>query len=768
MSQTQTCTTCGKAVKTGKSGSLTQWLLTVDACECNAPSLKLEIDEAVEAPTLCELCGKLRSDSRQGSLTQWVFGQDRCKCNLEEMYKGVDDELKAAYSSSGKSRVSPKIVEPKEDEDFIDQLESDDFDTHGLASDRFPFLRFRIIETIGKGNVGIVYECWDMTLRKRVAIKTISSQHYSSEELMRLQTEAKASSKLNHPNVLKVLDFAATTGGQPYMVMELLRGRDLARELADKGPIEPRRAVEIFLQICAAVKHAHESGILHRDIKPSNIMLSRVRTLQGEVEIAKVIDFGIAAFNRNNTFKAEALDEITLAGSPLYMSPDQVNGLIFDERSDIYSIGCVMFESLSGKPPFKGATAMETMKMHASCELPELSDTIPEPLVKAVRTALAKSPDDRFQNLDQLIDALKVEMQFEPQVVVAPEVVAEPEAKDSWTNSRPILIGVPLALIMLVAAATMLAPRFMAKKHVNPAQLRQQPWDPRKGEKNDVDRSVKVAVDDTRVQVEENDIDNGTKELSFTGSTRETPVGKFLEKCLKKKKVSSIIIVRCKFTERDFDILSQYTDLREISFDGTAVDENHLSKLSKCEDLTGVTFARCGITDDGLKQLGLLPQLFSITIDRNPGISARGFSYLCSNSITYLSLVACGPFDNDFLDQLSKFSKLRNLYIGENGLTNEQLERLPNFKFLQILGLNASKVDDKCIDKLMKFEDLQHLYAMRCPGITPRGFDRLKAASKADLLITSEACGFMGTDVNKFLGGDGNSGIGDGFMLDPR
>src|SRR5262245_15509629 len=123
MSQTQTCTTCGKAIKTGKSGSLTQWLLTVDSCECNAPSLKLEIHEATEAPTLCEFCGKLRSDSRQGSLTQWVFGQDRCKCDLDKMYEGVDLELRTAYSTSGKNRVPPRFVEPKEKEEFIDQLE---------------------------------------------------------------------------------------------------------------------------------------------------------------------------------------------------------------------------------------------------------------------------------------------------------------------------------------------------------------------------------------------------------------------------------------------------------------------------------------------------------------------------------------------------------------------------------------------------------------------------------------------------------------------
>lgn len=759
MSQTQTCTTCGKAIKTGKSGSLTQWLLTVDACECNAPSLKLEVDETVEAPTLCEFCGKLRSDSRQGSLTQWVFGQDRCKCDLDKMYEGVDEELKAAYISGKNRAPAPKLVEPGEDETFIDRLEADDFEMHGLATDRFPFLRFRIIETIGKGNAGIVYECWDMTLRKRVAIKTISSQHYSPAELVRLQTEAKASSKLNHPNVMKILDFAATTGGQPYMVMELVRGTDLAKELETKGKLEPRRALEIFLQISAAVKHAHESGILHRDIKPSNIMLSRVKTAQGEVEIAKVIDFGIAAFNRNNTFKAEALDEITLVGSPLYMSPDQVNGLIFDERSDIYSIGCVMFESLSGVPPFKGSTAMETMKMHASCELPELSDTIPEPLVKVIKTALAKNPEERYQSVDQLIEALNVEMQFEP-LEAAPEVVAEPTPEKSWKDNKLLFVWLPIALIAVLASSVLLTPRVPKQKQ--PVEIKSQLLDPSKGEKNAVDRTLKIPEADSRVKIEVNELGKGTKELAFTGNTREASVEEPLAKCAAPR-VTNLSITKARVTERDIETLCSYPDLIDLSFDTVKIEQEHLARLSDCKQLTSVTIANSGITDSGLKQLGSNPRLFSITIDRNPEITAKGLSYLNKSKINELGLIGCG-LDDTFFDELSKFPYMRNLYLGDNGVTDEQIAKLTNLKLVRLFGLNGSKVTDKVFPLLAKFPVLQTVYMLRCPGITKNGVKTLKAANH-ECYINTEFDEFMGTSIkelDRVLG----DGVGDDLDKD--
>lgn len=729
----------------GKSGSLTQWLLTVDSCECNAPSLKLEVDEAVEAPTLCEFCGKLRSDSRQGSLTQWVFGQDRCKCDLDKMYEGVDEELKAAYSS-GKSRApAPKLVEPGEDETFIDRLEADDFEMHGLATDRFPFMRFRIIETIGKGNAGIVYECWDMTLRKRVAIKTISSQHYSPDELVRLQTEAKASSKLNHPNVLKILDFAATAGGQPYMVMELVRGIDLAKELETKGKLEPRRAVEIFLQISAAVKHAHESGILHRDIKPSNIMLSYVKTPQGEVEVAKVIDFGIAAFNRNNTFKAEALDEITLVGSPLYMSPDQLNGLIFDERSDIYSIGCVMYESLAGIPPFKGSTAMETMKMHASCELPELSETIPEPLVKVIKTALAKNPEERYQSVDQMIEALSVEIQFEP-LAAAPEVVAEPKPEKSWNENKLFIVWLPVALIALLASCALLAQRVLSGKQKQPVEIKRQLLDPSKGEKNAVDRTLKIPEADSRVRIEVNELGKGTKELAFTGNTREASVEESLAKCAAPR-VTNLSITKARVTERDIETLCSYPDLIDLSLDTVTIEQDHLARLSDCKQLTSVTIVNSGITDSGLKQLGSNPRLFSITIDRNPEITAKGLSYLNKSKINELGLIGCG-LDDAFFDELSTFPDMRNLYLGDNGVTDEQIAKLTKLKLVRLFGLNGSKVTDKVFPLLAKFPVLQTVYMLRCPRITKDGVQILKAANP-ECYINTEFDEFMGTSIKE-------------------
>lgn len=215
---------------------------------------------------------------------------------------------------------------------------------------------YELIKTIGEGGTGIVYQARQLSFERDVAIKVLNASLPADDlALKRFQQEAKIASSLDHPNIAKIYSYGIADSG-PYLVMEFVNGRTLAAELEGNGPLSTEKFIQILGQVCAALAHAHSHGIVHRDIKPANIMLL------GDPPncTVKVLDFGIAKF-----FDQEKSAGLTstgsLLGTPAYMSPEQCMGKEIDSRSDIYSLGCVMFHALSGQLPFSAATTMELM-----------------------------------------------------------------------------------------------------------------------------------------------------------------------------------------------------------------------------------------------------------------------------------------------------------------------------------------------------------------------------------------------------------------------
>lgn len=259
--------------------------------------------------------------------------------------------------------------------------------------------RYKILEKIGEGGMGNVFKANDSFLKKDVVIKVIS-RDLSEQAALRMQTEAKATAALKHSNIISILDFGVDSQSSPYMVMEFLQGKDLARWLKEKGTLNLGEFLSIFNQALSALEHAHAKKILHRDLKPSNIMISDLDSGSPHVTL---LDFGIAKI-------LESEQRLTttgmLLGSPLYMSPEQISLGELDARSDIYSLGCVMYECLTGIPPFKGATALETMQMHANDQPTPPSDLskkeIPDRVEAAVMKCLKKSKEERYQSVKEL------------------------------------------------------------------------------------------------------------------------------------------------------------------------------------------------------------------------------------------------------------------------------------------------------------------------------------------------------------------------------
>ncbi len=265
--------------------------------------------------------------------------------------------------------------------------------------------RYEILEVIGGGGMGLVYKARHRLMNRIVAIKMLHKHMISSKDtLKRFQLEAQAASCLSLPNILTVYDFGLTNEGQPYMVMDYLEGTSLADVLEEEHHLLPDRAINIFVQACAGLAHAHQKGVLHRDIKPSNIMLVN---FGDQADFVKIVDFGIAKLLNQGVGELTKTGEVY--GSPSYMSPEQCRGKDTDARSDIYSMGCVMYRTLSGRPLFSGDDIIELLFKQVS-EPPapfEADLNIPQELETTIFKALAKDPADRYANMGEFKEALE-------------------------------------------------------------------------------------------------------------------------------------------------------------------------------------------------------------------------------------------------------------------------------------------------------------------------------------------------------------------------
>jgi eukaryotic-like serine/threonine-protein kinase len=258
--------------------------------------------------------------------------------------------------------------------------------------------RYEMIARIGEGGMGVVYKARQTSIDRILALKMLNQQMAQDPTwVQRFYNEAKACSRLQHPNTIRMYDFGQTSDGRLFMTMEFLDGISI-RSAVDQGPLTPERVAKIIIQCCASLAEAHSIGIIHRDIKPDNVFLL---DMAGSPDYVKLLDFSVAKLLQeggNNHTQAGVV-----FGTPQYMSPEQGRGMPLDARSDLYALGILAFEMLTGNVPFHDDNPMTVIQMHLRSELPPMPNSVPASVQQLVRRALEKDANRRFQSAGEMM-----------------------------------------------------------------------------------------------------------------------------------------------------------------------------------------------------------------------------------------------------------------------------------------------------------------------------------------------------------------------------
>ncbi|MBS1955765.1 MAG: protein kinase [Cyanobacteria bacterium SZAS-4] len=500
---------------------------------------------------------------------------------------------------------------------------SDEFEPERLLGGRY-----RVIAVLGRGGMGVVYKVEQIYLGIELALKTINKASLTDVSVRRFQAEARAVFALNHPNVISVHDFGLLDDDTPFLAMEFVQGITLS-ELLKQRLLTVDEAIPVFIQVCAGLAHAHEHGVVHRDIKPGNIMLLD-QVMPGTEGSVKILDFGIAKLTESDEGDIQSLTRTgEIFGSPLYMSPEQCSGGKLDHRSDIYSLGCVIFEALTGTTPFVGESALATMMMHQSSTVPSLKEAslgtdFPKELEQIVQSMLAKNPDNRYQNLNEAANDLAATergevLPFNPAAQIKSSSKISKAKTKIISMRRGLLIALVLGNLFFSATlgSTSMSVLLATRKVI---VTKQEPYVAPIPHSDSVGNFVDAIKKGRCSFFEKYDAtDESLKAFQNYDGAQAVKLDacqvtdKGLE-ALKKSKLLSLIVNDCNITEvhniASFDYL-QTLDLR-----GTYIKDSDLAALANLKMLSNLCLRNCRITDEGLKLLIPSTSLRSVQVSQ--------------------------------------------------------------------------------------------------------------------------------------------------------
>jgi len=628
--------------------------------------------------------------------------------------------------------------------------------------------RYKILSAIGHGGMGSIYKVERVFFHDYAALK-INHHKVGQVGSKRFQREAKAAQLLDHPNLVKIFDFGAVDEFL-YFVMEYIEGKSLSEVIKSQGALPVDSALPIFIQVCDAMSYAHERGVIHRDLKPSNIML-----LGGDSgKSVKVVDFGIAKLGSDAD--GQSLTRTgEIFGSPLYMSPEQCLGQAIDQRTDIYSLGCALYETLTMAAPFIGESPLATMLMHQSTEAPSLkqgsmgTDYSPE-LEAIMRKLLHKNPDQRYQTMaavrDDFQDLLDGLTPRSFKSAPPPKKVFTPVERTSIATHTTIAC-LTCAVIILsyllytksttsptVTTATTVAPppTSTADHSLNPltdgCKRFSSVWTDKTGKRfrtfsfppkvslgyfynvwTNPDRNEVVPSRDKGLGEAKGEVTVPADQPLMLDVGKDALVQVQL---LKRFAPGDISIFSC---DRKFDAgneviasISRLTDIRGLEMDVSDLNDAGLGMIdSSFPHLTLLSVCYSDVTAEGLSKFRHLKQLDCLRAGGADHMAKVVAALVGSKSLTSLAIPAGKLTDKD-MDVLSRIKTLKRLSLQTNpGITDSGIAKLVALPHLVSLHIEGCSVTPKAIVSFHRMSNLRELNI--APNAwTAQDFAKLRAA----------------------------------------
>jgi len=548
------------------------------------------------------------------------------------------------------------------------------------------FEKYEIIEYIASGGNGRVYKAKDVLRNVHVALKVLLQANSDDKQVMRFQTEARTTSRLNHPNIATIFDFGVLSS-TPYLVMEFVDGETLESILEKQVSLPLPRFCEIFLQISDALNHAHENGVVHRDLKPANVI---IREDDGGKVIAKILDFGIAKVIDQNDPNLTPTGNII--GSPFYMSPEQARGEVITAKADLYSLGSMMFRSLTGEVPLSSESAIETIMLVAKTPAPLLEKSsdgknLPQQLCQLVNQLLAKEPLQRPSLTTSVSPVLE---QLRSELIVTGE--AKPEKNQDINNSTvryfsggSALQGtagattskkrsnVTLLFAAVVTLAFLTIIMFISFKSLSPAGQEAVVVKPPQ-EMSTLDAFAKLPGDEEIEfgKIEKHSVKSHKARLTAEGDIQLT------DKAL--RGVSNPEIFRelqaTRTPLKTLEHIGRFENLTELLIGHTDVDDNALKHLTSLTKLRMLNVEGDNITDEGLREIASVHSLQVLNLSATQ-VTPDGLRLLSKNPLLkHLALERLNLSRTDVDRFAASIAPHCRVDLPGNSLTNWELQKL--------------------------------------------------------------------------------------------
>jgi serine/threonine protein kinase len=685
-----------------KGASITQW---ISVCACDL--IVQGSNEVLERTARCAVCSKPVVERKSGSLTQWIFDKDGCQCERPQpQWESEGDSYKgAAFQGFDGDQSEVEL---------------------NVDAGKFPLERYKPLKKLGSGVSGTVYLSRDRLLKKKVAVKVLRTP--DREALISFQKEARTTSKFTHPNIVKLLDFGITEGGVPFMVMEYVPGTSLENYIKDHGPLSPFDAISVFVKLADALDYAHNANVLHRDLKPSNILLV---TEDGTVDV-QLIDFGVAKIQEE--LSTTIVNGTALVGTPAYMSPDQALGHSFDRRSDIYSLGCILFESVTGKQPFFAESPLETISLHAHEPAPSLLSFVDEnpttiALDKVVETCMAKDPRLRYQNGTAFRRALLAVPLEEAQHPLEYTGKDDPVSKDVQPGIKIAPLGFATAAIALAIAIFTVG--FYLFKAFNE------------------DRSVvssRIRIRSTHLEPLFGDADKEVMPLNrfivsktndgFTARAVEASDSDLKAFLKLRKPFNRLNLEGSPITEKGFGLL-EFSQVKELTLFRRSLSQAEFRAIASIDALESLAIdCEDNIKLAALTELRKARNLKTLEI-RGVKLTDKLLTDISEiRTLTTLALSLSNNCDNVDFSVLTKLPHLGALIMQHSDATDKAVGSLSSLKSLVKLDLSGSRVTDKCLPDLAKMK-LQLLELQSCSAVSEEAEADFRRQNPSTVLLHS-------------------------------